>query len=112
MVDLVYSDLLFNSPRTRQVKLQAAGAEGVYDAAQWVVGNAGVAGEPGRVSYLGYRIRRRNAAATLGPARLDLAPHDAFCRGELPAPVYADWLQENGVDLPDAAYEVLRWTVG
>jgi len=44
----------------------------------------------------------------LDPAKLDLAPHVAFCRGAMPPEVYADWLQENAVDLPPEAYALLR----
>ena len=39
---------------------------------------------------------------------VDLAPHVAFCRGAMPPEVYADWLEENGVDLPPEAYALLR----
>ncbi len=39
---------------------------------------------------------------------VDLAPHRAFCAGTMPACVYADWLEENGVELPAEAYAILR----
>lgn len=43
--------------------------------------------------------------ATLG---LDLGPHEAFCRGDMPAAVYADWLEENVPDFPAAGLSLLR----
>lgn len=38
----------------------------------------------------------------------DMANHQAFCRGHMPAPVYADWLEEQGVPLPPDWYATLR----
>ena len=43
-----------------------------------------------------------------GPDTCDTGPHKSFCRGELPAPVYADYLEERGVPLPPALFDILR----
>lgn len=39
---------------------------------------------------------------------VDLAPHRAFCRGDMPAEVYADWLEELKVPLSPQWYVTLR----
>ena len=44
----------------------------------------------------------------LHPLCIDLAPHRAFVRGEMPASVYADWLEENLEDFPAMGLSLLR----
>lgn len=39
---------------------------------------------------------------------LDLAAHTAFCRGDMPGPVYADWVEENIRDFPAVGLALLR----
>ena len=39
---------------------------------------------------------------------LDLATHAAFCRGDMPGPVYADWIEENVRDFPAVGLALLR----
>lgn len=39
---------------------------------------------------------------------VDLAPHRAFIAGDMPAPVYADWLDEIGLEIPREASDLLR----
>lgn len=39
---------------------------------------------------------------------LDLSAHLAFCRGDMPAAVYADWLEENVRDFPAVGLALLR----
>lgn len=39
---------------------------------------------------------------------IDLAPHRAFIAGDMPAAVYADWLEEIGVEVPRPAADLLR----
>jgi len=40
--------------------------------------------------------------------KTDLRPHRSFCRGELPCPVYADYLEELNVPLPAIIFDCLR----
>lgn len=42
------------------------------------------------------------------PSKTDLQPHRSFCRGELPCPVYADYLEELNVPLPAIIFDCLR----
>lgn len=58
---------------------------------------------PDLVAFCGNRWANYNL-----PAGTDLGPHESFCRGEMPAAVYADWLAEQGVPLPAAVYDLLR----
>lgn len=39
---------------------------------------------------------------------VDLSPHRAFIAGDMPAAVYADWLDEIGIDVPRPASDLLR----
>jgi hypothetical protein len=45
---------------------------------------------------------------TIDSARHDMAVHRSFCRGEMPAPVYADWLEENGIPVSRDVLDMLR----
>lgn len=51
------------------------------------------------------RTRRSFKLITLG---LDLAAHTAFCRGDMPGPVWADWVEENIKDFPAVGLALLR----
>ncbi len=51
------------------------------------------------------RTRRVFKLAELG---LDQSAHVAFCRGTMPASVYADWLEENVRDFPAVGLALLR----
>lgn len=42
---------------------------------------------------------------------VDAPEHVAFCRGSMPPFVYADWLEENRIDLPPEAFALLRSAV-
>ena len=49
----------------------------------------------------------------LQPLGIDLGPHRAFVRGEMPAAVYADWLEENLPGFEPMGLSLLRgWKIG
>ena len=50
----------------------------------------------------------RGGLFSLKDMGLDPSPHLAFCRGDMPAAVYADWLEENVRDFPAVGLALLR----
>ena len=114
---LVIKDDLFRSPLndadcSRQIKLQPEDAN-MYENASWVVAGTHGTDQQPWVSYLrrfGARSDlKERVRIQLDPVTLDVTVHVAFCHGHVPPYAYADWLEENGVDLPEESLRILRW---
>jgi len=113
MPDIVFSDRTFGG--LRQIKLQLANLSDPYAMAQWIVAIKDQSGTQSvrfldsidRPSDYTYHVKRFG----FDPLKLDLAPHHAFVFGDMPPEIYADWLEENGIDLPTEAFSILRWRV-
>ena len=103
---LVIRDNLFDG--SRQVKVQPQDCD-MYDSARWVVACLGVGLKPPWVCYMphfcGSNSERYRRVVFPLPTPAEFS---AFVRGDMPAAVFADWLEERGADLGDDAYAILR----
>lgn len=46
------------------------------------------------------------------PTATDCGPLEAYCRGDMPAHVFADWVEENAPDFPAEGLAILRADLG
>ncbi len=111
-MNTVVKDDLF--PACRQVKRQPVGIDSPYHLANWLV--AFIVSPPEKMAHVSYLhddgkpdYYTRNTVRRVVPAT---AEHTAFVRGSMPPFVYADWLEEQGIDLTPEAFALLRSGAG
>lgn len=46
------------------------------------------------------------------PTATDCGPLEAYCRGDMPAHVFSDWVEENAPDFPAEGLAILRADLG